>query len=60
MVANLKDTVQSWYLQPDHSYRRASASDGKFSAHDYFRENPSLSGMGKAIEGKEFPLLLKE
>ncbi|MCK5423835.1 MAG: RNA degradosome polyphosphate kinase [Emcibacter sp.] len=60
MVANLKDNVQSWHLQPDHSYERADAGDDLFSAHDYFLKNPSLSGMGKAIEGKEFPLLLKE
>ena len=60
MVANLKDNLQSWHLQSDHSYKRAVVGDVKFSAHNYFLENPSLSGMGKAIKGKEFPLLLKE
>ncbi len=60
MVANLKDNTQSWHLQPDHSFIRDSTVDNKFSAHDYFLKNPSLSGMGKAIEGKDFPLLLKE
>jgi len=60
MVANLKDNVQSWHLQSDDSYKRVSSGKTKFSAHDYFLKNPSLSGMGKAIEGKEFPLLLKE
>ena len=60
MVANLKDNMQSWHLQPDHSYVRAQPGKVKFSAHDYFLKNPSLSGMGKAIKGKEFPLLLKE
>ncbi|PCI43696.1 MAG: RNA degradosome polyphosphate kinase [Alphaproteobacteria bacterium] len=60
MVANLKDNVQSWHLQPDHSYVRDGSEGSKFSAHEYFLKNPSLSGMGKAIEGKEFPLLLKE
>jgi len=60
MVANLKDNVQSWHLQPDHSYHRKIAEGATFSAHDYFLENPSLSGMGKAIEGKEFPLQLRE
>ena len=60
MVANLKDNMQSWHLQPDHSYVRAKPGDVKFSAHEYFLKNPSLSGMGKAIKGKEFPLLLKE
>jgi len=60
MVANLKDNVQSWCLQPDHSYKRIVAEGEKFSVHDYFLKNPSLSGMGKAIEGKEFSLRLKE
>lgn len=60
MVANLKDNMQSWHLQQDHSFVRAVATDHKFSAHDYFLKNPSLSGMGKAIEGKGFPLRLKE
>jgi len=60
MVANLKDNVQSWFLQPDHSYKRVVAMGTKFSAHDYFLENPSLSGMGKAIKGRELSLLLKE
>ncbi len=61
MVANLKDNLQSWHLQADHSYCRDDVGDGGgFSAHDYFLKNPSLSGMGKAIEGMEFPLLLKE
>ncbi len=60
MVANLKDNVQSWCLQPDHSYKRIVAEGERFSVHDYFLKNPSLSGMGKAIEGKEFSLRLKE
>jgi len=60
MVANLKDNVQSWCLQPDHSYKRIIPEGEKFSVHDYFLKNPSLSGMGKAIEGKEFSLRLKE
>lgn len=60
MVANLKDNVQSWHLEEDHSYRRATVGDDAFCAHDYFLNNPSLSGMGKAIKGKEFPLRLTE
>ncbi|MCF8473652.1 MAG: RNA degradosome polyphosphate kinase [Emcibacter sp.] len=60
MVANLKDNIQSWTLMSDHSYCRISTSGEKFSAHEYFLKNPSLSGMGKAIEGKAFPLQLKE
>ncbi|PCI32761.1 MAG: RNA degradosome polyphosphate kinase [Alphaproteobacteria bacterium] len=60
MVANLKDNVQSWHLEEDHSYKRATVGEEPFCAHDYFLKNPSLSGMGKAIKGKEFPLRLTE
>jgi len=60
MVANLKDNVQSWYLMPDDTYQRVKEGKIRFSAHEYFLKNPSLSGMGKAIEGKEFPLPLTE
>ncbi len=60
MVANLKDNMQSWQLQPDHTYQRVKAGEKEFSAHRYFLKNPSLSGMGKAIKGKEFTLQLEE
>jgi polyphosphate kinase len=51
MVANLRDTLQSWILAADGTYRRASAEeeDG-FSAHTYFMTNPSLSGRGTALK----------
>tara|TARA_B100001939_G_scaffold331712_3_gene330012 strand:+ start:4591 stop:6750 length:2160 start_codon:yes stop_codon:yes gene_type:complete len=60
MVANFKDTAQSWQLQPDHSYIRLDPSEKPFSAHHYFMTNPSLSGMGGALKGIEIPRLLKE
>jgi polyphosphate kinase len=49
MVANLRDTLQSWNLAPDAVYARVSAEEDGFSAHTYFMTNPSLSGRGKAL-----------
>jgi polyphosphate kinase len=50
MVANLKDEAQSWELQADGSYRRASPDGSGFSAHTFFMTNPSLSGRGSALK----------
>lgn len=50
MTANLKDEAQSWYLEPDGTYRRVSVLPGAFSAHNYFMTNPSLSGRGSALK----------
>jgi polyphosphate kinase len=49
MVANLKDTAQSWLLDADGTYTRAPLDDEAFSAHTYFITNPSLSGRGSAL-----------
>ncbi len=51
MVVNLKDTMQSWELRPDGSWRRVPHGRRPVSAHDYFMTNPSLSGRGSALHG---------
>ena len=54
MQTNILDEKNSWLLQADGNY--IHSAKGKFSAHEYFMQNPSLSGRGKAI-GKPASLL---
>ena len=51
MVANLKDNLQSWTLDPHGVYHRVKAESQPFSAHQFFMTNPSLSGRGSALRG---------
>ena len=46
MAANLADEAHSWVMSPDGSFARAPVADGAFSCHQFFMENPSLSGRG--------------
>ncbi|WP_089903384.1 RNA degradosome polyphosphate kinase [Loktanella fryxellensis] len=50
MAANMADVAQSWIMQADGSFVRATWPDGEFAfnCHRFFMENPSLSGRGSA------------
>lgn len=50
MVANIKDQKQSWVLRPEGIYERLQHDGQSPSAHEYFMNNPSLSGRGKAFK----------
>ena len=47
MIANLRDTEQSWELRSDGHYDRVKG-DEEFNVHHYFMTNPSFSGRGTA------------
>ena len=52
MVVNLRDSLQSWELEAGGNWRRVAAGAKPVSAHDYFMTNPSLSGRGSALHGR--------
>jgi polyphosphate kinase len=51
MVINLKDSLQSWELNPEGVWKRIEPGNKPVSAHEYFMTNPSLSGRGSALHG---------
>lgn len=59
MIANLNDDEQSWVMDKDGDYTRQVPEnmDRSFSAHQYFMNNPSLSGRGSALVLSEPPKL---
>ncbi|PPR77243.1 MAG: Polyphosphate kinase [Alphaproteobacteria bacterium MarineAlpha2_Bin1] len=58
MVANLKDNVQSWELNEHGNYIKiGKKSQNRFAAHEYFINNPSLSGMGRSLNEVKLPEL---
>ncbi len=60
MVANLKDTEQTWQMMPDGQYFRLTGHEPAFNIHRYFMTNPSLSGRGAAATGPVPRLVLDD
>jgi polyphosphate kinase len=52
MVHSMQDEAQTWWLDRDGVYKRASTDPNAFNAHTYFMTNPSLSGRGSALHRK--------
>ena len=50
MIANLKDTAGTWFMDSEGVYQRSSVGEAPFNAHQYFMTYPSLSGRGSASQ----------
>jgi len=61
LVANINDYRHSWFLDSNGDYERRYHKSS-FSAHEFFMNNPSLSGRGKSLHGtkKELNKLIPE
>ena len=57
MLANLLDEEQSWVLGESGEYHRIEVDGEGFNCHEYFMQNPSLSGRGTALAEKGVPHL---
>jgi polyphosphate kinase len=49
MVVSLNDINQSWEMDGQGNYNRIKYDKTKISAHEYFINNPSLSGRGQDL-----------
>ncbi|RED12122.1 RNA degradosome polyphosphate kinase [Pontivivens insulae] len=57
MAANLADEAQSWVLRADGTYYRPDTeAEVPFNCHQFFMQNPSLSGRGR-VGSKDAPRL---
>ena len=52
MIINLKDNEQSWVLDSDGNSSRVVGKKNKekYNAHEFFMNNPSLSGRGSSLD----------
>ncbi len=50
MYVSLEDNKNKWVLDSKGKYTKVLSNKNKFSSHDYFMKNPSLSGQGTLAE----------